>query len=429
MNIPPSQQLWIYITESDTHRGRSTAMQIIEALREAGCPGATVLRGVAGYGGHHVLHSELAIEVASHLPLVITVIDHAERIAQVLPTLRALVHDGMITITPVEVVHVCHRERDPFPRHLMVGDVMSRAVVSVYPDDSLSTIVSLLIERRLRALPVIDNERRVVGIITDGDLLNRGTQGLSVRLQRCLPLTMQMTEATDLETHPQTAADLMTPNPETLPEQMPLAQAATVMSGHDRKRMPVVGPGGVLVGMVSRYDLLKTVAEGMRQHPEEAIHLPEGAPATIADLMITTSATVLTDAPVVEVLNALMLSPLRRVVVLDSNHTVQGIITDGDVLRRASRRMQPSALGRLVAWLSVSKAPAAIQVEGYDRMASEIMSCPAITIRADASVAEGVRLMMAHKVKSLPVINAYGAFVGMVNRSGLLAALSSPNSF
>ncbi|EFO81020.1 CBS domain containing protein [Oscillochloris trichoides DG-6] len=164
MNSPSSQQLWIYITESDTHHGRSTAMQIIEALREAGCPGATVLRGVAGYGSHHVLHSELVFEVASHLPLVITLIDRAERIAALLPTLRGLVQDGMITITPVEVVHVRHRERDPFPRHLMVGDVMSRTVVSVFPDDSLSTIVSLLIERRLRALPVIDSQRRVVGI-------------------------------------------------------------------------------------------------------------------------------------------------------------------------------------------------------------------------------------------------------------------------
>ncbi len=424
MNTPSSQQIWIYITESDTHHGRSTAMQIIEALREAGCPGATVLRGVAGYGGTHVLHSELAIEVTSHLPLVITVIDHAERIAALLPTLRGLVQDGMIAITPVEVVHVRHRERDPFPRHLMVGDVMSRTVVSVHPDDSVHTIINLLIERRLRALPVIDAERRVVGIITDGDLLNRGSQGLSVRLQRCLPLNMHVS-ADEAEGHqPQTAADLMTPKPETLPEQMPLAQAATVMSGHDRKRMPVVGAGGVLVGMVSRYDLLKTVAEGMRQHPDEAIQLPIGAPASIADLMLVTSATVQSDAPVVEVLNALMLSPLRRVVVLDANQEVLGLITDGDVLRRSSRRMQPSALGRLVAWLSLSKAPAAIQVEGYDRVASEIMSCPAITIRADASVAEGVRLMMAHKIKALPVVNVDGMFVGMVNRAGLLAALS-----
>ncbi|EFO81021.1 CBS domain-containing protein [Oscillochloris trichoides DG-6] len=221
----------------------------------------------------------------------------------------------------------------------------------------------------------------------------------------------------------------MTPNPETLPEHMPLAQAATVMAGHDRKRMPVVGPGGVLVGMVSRYDLLKTVAESMRQHPDESIQLPEGAPSTIADLMLITSASVPTNAPVVAVLNALMLSPLRRVVVLDDNQVVQGIITDGDVLRRASRRMQPNALGRLVAWLSVSKAPPAIQVEGYERMASEIMSCPAITIRSDAPVTEGVRLMMAHKIKALPVVNASGAFVGMVNRAGLLAALSSPNNF
>jgi CBS domain-containing protein len=323
----------------------------------------------------------------------------------------------------VEVVFQSQREGGPFPRHLTVADVMSRDVARVAPQEPVGHIVNLLIARGLRAVAVVDGGGQVVGIITDSDLLSRGAQNLSVRLQRSLPLSERAAQAEALAAQPQSAADLMTPNPQTIPEHMSLAQAAAVMAGHDRKRMPVVGSGGHLVGMVSRYDLLKTVAEGLRQRPDEPLLLPAGAPATVADVMIASPKTVRADAPVADALDALLESPMRRVAVLDENQGVLGIITDGDVLRRASRRMPPSALSQLAAWLSAGKGPAALQVEGYGRLASETMSSPAITVRADAPVAEAIRLMMAHKVKALPVVDADGKFVGIVGRAGVLTAL------
>jgi CBS domain-containing protein/PII-like signaling protein len=415
-----TQQLWIYINEGDSHHGRSLAQQIMEALREAGCPGALALRGIGGYGGHQVFHSELAVEVASHLPLVITTIDRAERIAQILPTLRGLVHDGMIAITPVEVVYVSQRERGPFPRHLVVGDMMSRDVAHVALAEPVSRVVSLLIERGLRALPVVDSGGHVVGMITDGDLLSRGARGLSLRLQRSLPPAERIAPAPDLQ--PQTAADLMSANPQTIGEHMPLAQAAAIMAGHNRKRMPVVDSAGRLVGMVSRYDLLKTVADRMRQNPAEALPMPEGAPACVGEMMLTGQATLGSTAPVAEVLDALVASPLRRVVILDAQGGVQGIITDGDLLRRAARPLAPGALGQLAAWLSARKGPAALQVEDT-RVAAETMSSPVITVRSDAPVAEAISLMMAHRIKALPVLDAEGRLVGMVGRAGVLRAL------
>lgn len=418
------QQLWVYISESDTYKGRSLAQQIVETLRDAGCPGATVLRGVGGFGSHQVLHSELAIEIASQLPLVITLIDRAERVAEVLPKLRDMVHEGMIAVTPVEAIYRSRRERGPFPRHLVVGDVMSRDVARVAPEEPASHIVNLLLERGLRAVAVVDGGGHVVGIITDSDLLSRGAQDLSLRLQRSLPLSEQAAQEQALAAKAHTAADLMTPGPQTLAEHLSLAEAAAIMAGHDRKRMPVVNGSNHLVGMVSRYDLLKTVAEGMRQRPEEPLVLPDGAPSTVADVMIAGPHAVREGSPVADVLDALVESPMRRVVVLDDAKKVLGIITDGDVLRRASRRMEPGALSQLAALLSASKRPVGLQVEGYERSAGETMSSPAITVRADAPVAEAIRLMMAHRVKALPVVDADGRFVGLVGRAGLLTALS-----
>jgi CBS domain-containing protein len=81
-----------------------------------------------------------------------------------------------------------------------------------------------------------------------------------------------------LATQPQRAADLMTRDPVTLPAVTPLAQTAAAMADRNLKRMPVVDETGRLVGMVSRYDLLKTVAEGLPQRPEQPLRLADGAP-------------------------------------------------------------------------------------------------------------------------------------------------------
>ncbi|MEI7643420.1 MAG: DUF190 domain-containing protein [Chloroflexales bacterium] len=418
-----ARQVWIYIGEGDSNNGQSVAQQILYALREAGCPGATVLRGVGGYGVHNVLHSDLAIEIASHLPLVITFIDRADRVTRILPTLRELVREGVIAVSPVEVVLSSHRVGGPFPRHLMVSDVMSRNVASVRPEVPLGQIVTLLIDRGLRALPVVDASRRVIGIITDGDMLSRGTTDLAVRLQRSMPISARAAQIDGLARHPQRAADLMTPNPETLPDTLPLARAAAVMAAHNRKRMPVVDIDGVLVGMVSRYDLLTTVAEGMRQRPDEPLDLPAGAPATVGEMMLADPPAVSAAAPISEAIEALLDSPLRRAVVVDADRTVVGIITDGDVLRRSARRLPGGALSRLAAWLSGGERPSELQVEGRGRSAADAMTGPVITVRVDAPVSEAIRLMMAHKIKALPVVDGDGHLVGIVGRAGVLAAL------
>ncbi|MEI7768649.1 MAG: CBS domain-containing protein, partial [Chloroflexales bacterium] len=219
------------------------------------------------------------------------------------------------------------------------------------------------------------------------------------------------------------AADLMTPNPETLEDTLPLARAAAAMAAHNRKRMPVVNIEGTLVGMVSRSDLLATVAEGMRQRPDEPLDLPAGAPATVGEMMLAEPPAVLAAAPLAEALDALLASPLRRAVVVDGDRAVVGVITDGDVLRRAARRLPGSAISRMAAWLGGGERPAELQLEARARVASGVMTSPAVTVRADAPVSEAIRLMMAHKVKALPVVDGAGHLAGIVGRAGVLAAL------
>jgi CBS domain-containing protein/PII-like signaling protein len=428
MQPTESCQLWIYIDEGDSLRGRSLANIILDMLRAAGCPGATVMRGIGGYGARGIIHSDLSVELTSRLPLVITCIDRAERIEALLPTLGEVVSDGLIALTPVQVVSTGQRERGPFPRHLTVADVMSRDVACVSPDTPVGELVALLIDRALRALPVVDDARQVVGMITDGDLLARGATTLPLRLKQLLPLGERAARVTALDMQPQRAAELMTPQPLTLSAETPLAQAAALMADRGLKRLPVVDAQGRLVGLVSRSDLLKTVAEGLRQHPDQPPQLPVGAPEQVGALMFTNVPTVTPATPLSVTLERLMANEKRRVVVVDAERRVVGIITDGDVLRRAGRRVQAGTLQRLAAWLGGGPRPEELELESSGRTAAEVMTSPVVTVSADTQPAEAIRRIMARQVKRLPLVDGQGRLVGMVGRATLMRAMSGGGS-
>lgn len=423
MSTTMAQQVWIYFDEGDHHHGRSLATQIMHVLRDAGCPGASMLRGVGGFGVHGMIHSDLVLDIPGRLPLIITFIDHADRVASVLPTLRELVPEGLIAIHPIEVIQHSHRNTGPFPRHLSVADVMSRNVSSVNAETPVATIVSLLIDRALRCLPVVDAEQHVLGMITDGDLLRRGITTLPLRLQQLLPLSECVDRLAALNTQAQRATELMTTNPICLLASTPLAQAAAEMADHGLKRLPVVDQEGHLVGIVSRSDLLKTLAEGLRQRPEQLLQNSADDTATISALMITNVPVVQANTDLAETLDRLMESEKRRVIVVDEHQRVIGIITDGDVLRRAGQRDHGGAFQRLMDWFGGGKRPEGLELVTQGRTAASIMTSPVITITPETSIAEAIRLMMAHSIKRLPVVDQQGKLLGMLGRAAALRAL------
>ncbi|MFV9505846.1 MAG: DUF190 domain-containing protein [Oscillochloridaceae bacterium umkhey_bin13] len=418
-----ARQVWIYIDEGDSYKGRSLAQRILETLRAAGCPGATIMRGVGGYGVHGIVRTDLIVDAPSALPLIITFVDRADRVAAVLPTVREMVAEGLITITPVEIVQATPREAGPFPSHLTVADVMSHDPAVATPGTPLAELVSLLIERDLRALPVVTPQRRVLGIITDGDLLARGATTLPLRIKQLLPQDERAARLEHLAQQPQHAADLMTPDPVTLLATTPLAQAAAIMAERNLKRIPVVDALGQLVGIVSRSDLLKTVAAGPQLRASTPTQLPAGAPTEVADLMLSDVPVVHPVTPLAETFDQLLATPNRRVVVVDADRRVVGIISDGDVLRRAARRIHGGALRRLAAWLSGGERPEGLELAAKGRTAAEVMTSPVITVTPSMPIAEATALMMSQRVKWLPVVDADERLIGMIGRATLLSAL------
>jgi uncharacterized protein len=94
----------IHIGESDKWHGKPLYEAIVEMLRKEGFSGATVLRGVAGYGGSSVYHTDKILRLSQDLPIVLEVIESTERIEQLLPRLDEMVDGGLITLEKVRVI-------------------------------------------------------------------------------------------------------------------------------------------------------------------------------------------------------------------------------------------------------------------------------------------------------------------------------------
>ncbi|HTC42546.1 MAG TPA: DUF190 domain-containing protein [Candidatus Acidoferrales bacterium] len=94
----------IHIGESDKWRGKPLHEAIVMMLRKEGFSGATVLRGVGGYGGSSIYHTDKLLRLSQDLPIVVEVIETQERIDQILPRLDEMVEGGLVTLEKVRVI-------------------------------------------------------------------------------------------------------------------------------------------------------------------------------------------------------------------------------------------------------------------------------------------------------------------------------------
>jgi uncharacterized protein len=94
----------IHIGESDKCHGKPLYEAIVEMLRKDGFSGVTVLRGVAGYGGSSVYHTDKLLRMSQDLPIVVETVEFTERIEKLLPRLDEMVEGGLITLEKVRVI-------------------------------------------------------------------------------------------------------------------------------------------------------------------------------------------------------------------------------------------------------------------------------------------------------------------------------------
>jgi PII-like signaling protein len=98
----------IFIGEGDKFGGRPLHEALVELLRKEGFHGATVLRGVAGFGAHSVYHTEKILRLSRDLPIIIEVVDTQENVDRVMPVFDEMIGGGMITLEKVKVMRYKH---------------------------------------------------------------------------------------------------------------------------------------------------------------------------------------------------------------------------------------------------------------------------------------------------------------------------------
>jgi uncharacterized protein len=94
----------VFIGESDRYHGKPLYEALLERFREKGLAGATVLRGVAGFGASSVVHTEKVLRLSLDLPLIIEVVETEETIQTVLPDLDEMIGGGLITLERARVI-------------------------------------------------------------------------------------------------------------------------------------------------------------------------------------------------------------------------------------------------------------------------------------------------------------------------------------
>jgi CBS domain-containing protein len=143
---------------------------------------------------------------------------------------------------------------------MQVADVMTRKVETVSPSTPVRDIVAKLIEHRISAVPVVDAQELLVGIVSETDLLHRRETGTEVRRPWWLDLFSDPDSRAEafLKAHGRTAEEVMTRTLEVVDEDTPLDVAAKLMDERRVHRLPVVKEGRV-VGIVARSDLIRSL--------------------------------------------------------------------------------------------------------------------------------------------------------------------------
>jgi PII-like signaling protein len=98
----------IFIGESDRYDHRPLYEALVELLRTEGFAGATVLRGISGFGAHSVYHTQKLLDLSADLPLIVEVIDSQEKIDAIMPRIDAMMGGGMITLEKATVIRYSH---------------------------------------------------------------------------------------------------------------------------------------------------------------------------------------------------------------------------------------------------------------------------------------------------------------------------------
>lgn len=439
-----AEVLTIYLGESDQWHGVPLYAELVRVLREHGCAGATVTRAMLGYGAGRRLHEDEVWRLSSDAPLILQAVDQPERLHRLLPQLMEMVPGGLMTLHETTVLKYTHARRKGLPTRLPVRQVMETAMTTVTAQTPVAAVLDLLLPASFHALPVVDAQQHLLGVIGTHDLITAGLLPVRrgvLRTAQELDTSTVQSLATSLERargRPERAEDIMNRQVRSIRPEHTVREAAQVMLETGRRSLPVVDGTGRLVGMLTRADLLQVVVtsplmspqassptQSLRQTGSLSQQALQQQPASA--FMQTDPPTVEEATPMEEVVDVLLRSPLKRVLVVDPAGLLGGIISDVDVLMRVQAPARQRWLDVLIGWArgKPGRIPTTtLQIQpGEARIARDVMNPEVVSVEASTPLQEVVETMLRTGRTVLPVLDHRGRVLGVVRRSDVLYLL------
>jgi CBS domain-containing protein len=411
----------IFTSEEARYKRRPIADAVVQHIRDLKIAARCIVtRAVSGcYESGELATNRLEV-LSYNLPVRIYIVMPAAEIQRVLDGLNGMIEDGIVVLHDLNVVS--HRVRNAFfPRQLMVRDVMTPEPKSVLATTPLGDAARILLPSIFTGLPVVDEQGRPIGVITQGDLIRKG--GLPLRLSLLADSDQNNRELLLDHLAGRQAFEIMTSPVIMIDQDRPLADAVDLMLAKGVKRLPVADGAGRLTGMVSRLDIFRTV---MRETPDwndfRSQRIEVQDLKSVRDILRRDTQTVLPETSIDEVIRVIDRNDIQRVAVVDKDGLLLGLISDRDLLRFF--KPQQEGILRLLGYAKHAFKPDPCRGDLgrclMETTAAAVMITDLITVREEMLIEEAIGLMIDKGLKRLPVVDAEGRFKGMINRDSLL---------
>ncbi|MHB9145118.1 MAG: DUF190 domain-containing protein [Symbiobacteriia bacterium] len=415
------------LTNELAHHGvEPVYMAVIQCIRAHRVAARVhVYRGMgAVYEGGEFSSANL-IDISANLPIKIEVVLPEAEVDNVMPRLAAVVTEGVIAVRPLDVRH--HQpHRGLLPRDLRVTDVMTPNPVTIAAGASVLMAVRILMTNRFKGLPVVDQDDRLLGIVTEEDLIERA--GLPVRPE----LLAALGDATDLS-KPEAerlshlaVREVMTPAVETMATSASAIQAAHRMVQSQHRTLPVVD-GHRVVGMISRLDVLRAAGQWTHSLEEWAASgtPPRDGSELVRNFVAGQDRHVSPGASLREVGQAVLQTGIRRVAVVDEAGKLVGVVAESDLLRALApeRTGLWDYLVRRLSGPQVRQLHPSFPRSLRAQTAAQAMTTGVVTAGENEPLADAITRMMDRGLKEMPVVDGAGRFLGFLSRPGLMRAI------
>jgi CBS domain-containing protein len=412
------KKIEIFTSEQARWEGRPLYDAVIQFVHDlkiaARC---LVTRGIEGsYETGEIATGRLEV-LSYNMPLRITIIVPAVEADKIVSQVEVMVTDGIVAVADLNVIaHKTHGLL--IPKDTRVRDIMTLHPKKVNPETSLDEVARLLLSSTFTGVPVVDQEERPVGVISQSDLIYKA--GMPMRLGLLAESDQQKVGLVLEKLAPKKAQEVMNRPAITIEQDKLVTDAVNLMLKKQVKRLPVTDAGGKLVGMLSRLDVFHTI---LRECPDWHAFKKQQITVNlrfVSDIMRRDTATVFPETPIEEVIRLIDCNDMQRVCVVDKEGHLLGLISDRDLLGAFSDR-STGLWNYFVSKIS-STEPDRLKEDLRAQTAGEVMNTNIVTVQEEAPINEAIRLMLDKAIKRLPVVDEQGKFKGMISRDALMRA-------